>query len=56
MMKALAEVALASDSALYRGSPDTTPTRLRLSFSRGARHKPGSFSIDQILMGQKGNN
>jgi hypothetical protein len=31
MMKALAEVALASDSALYRGSPDVTPERLRLA-------------------------
>ena len=31
MMKALAEVALAADSALYRGSPDVTPERLRLA-------------------------
>jgi len=31
MMKALAEVALAADSALYRGSPDATPERLRLT-------------------------
>jgi hypothetical protein len=29
MMKALAEAALASDSALYRSGPDATPTRLR---------------------------
>jgi len=29
MMKALAEVALAADSALYRGSPDATPERLQ---------------------------
>src|SRR5262249_4851886 len=31
MMKALAEVALAADSALYRGSADATPERLRLA-------------------------
>lgn len=31
MMKALAEVALAADSALYRGSPDATAERLRLA-------------------------
>ena len=31
MMKALAEVALAGDSALYRGSPDATPLRLDLA-------------------------
>jgi hypothetical protein len=31
MMKALAEVALASDSALYRGSPDANPVRLQLA-------------------------
>src|SRR5436190_9231487 len=29
MMRALAEAALASDSALYRGSPDATPERLQ---------------------------
>jgi hypothetical protein len=31
MMKALAEAALASDSALYRGSADATPARLQLA-------------------------
>jgi hypothetical protein len=31
MMKALAEVALAADSALYRGSPDATPGCLQLA-------------------------
>jgi hypothetical protein len=31
MMKALAEVALAADSTLYRDSPDVTPERLRLA-------------------------
>jgi hypothetical protein len=31
MMKALAEVALAADSALYRSSADATPERLRLA-------------------------
>jgi hypothetical protein len=31
MMKALAEVALAGDSAMYRGSADATPERLRLA-------------------------
>jgi hypothetical protein len=31
MMKALAEAALAADSALYRGSPDVTPERLQLA-------------------------
>jgi hypothetical protein len=31
MMKALAEVALAADSALYRGSADATPERLQLA-------------------------
>jgi hypothetical protein len=31
MMKALAEVAIAADSALYRNSPDATPERLRVA-------------------------
>ena len=31
MMKALAEAALAADSALYRDSPDATPARLQLA-------------------------